>query len=244
MVRPSNEPGGHGHHVSEIEDGDWIAIDPVNLYQIDSVTYRVSALGLGGSIEVHVDAPDGPLISETDTFLPTLDDQVYQDVTAPITDPGGTHTLYFVFRGIPIVPRLFNVNWIDFNGAGVSAVDVDLDGVDNELDNCPLLANDQSRQRRYQQHHARRDRRRLPVRRRQRQRHRERPGRERDQAPRVAPAAQSDFRGAGQLRRHRQRQLQWPGCERREARGAGQTPNPKFGQDCHNATGTPVPPDL
>ena len=89
------------------------------------MTYRWSSLGLGGRIEVHVDAPDGPLISDTGMILPTGDDQVYQDVTAPISDPGGTHKLYFVFKNVPLVPRLFNINWIDFNGVGISAVDVD-----------------------------------------------------------------------------------------------------------------------
>ena len=215
----------------------------MNLHQIDSVTYRVSALGLGGRIEVHVDAPDGPLISETDTFLPTLDDQVYQDVTAPITDLGGTHKLYIVFRGLPIVPRLFNVNWIDFNGVGISAVDVDLDGVDNEQDNCAFVANDQI----------------------------DSGGINGATPDGIGDACQcGDVSGNGivngqdanAIKRHGlgvepNPVFEVPGncdvtgnglCNGQDAgalkRAVLGLPSPTFGQKCHNATGTPIPPGL
>ncbi len=243
VVRPSNEPGGHGAHVSEIEDGDWIAIEPADLRGIDSVTYRWSSLGLGGRIEVHVDAPDGPLISDTGMILPTGDDQVYQDVTAPISDPGGTHKLYFVFKNVPLVPRLFNINWIDFNGVGISAVDVDLDGVDNELDNCPLIANDQA----------------------------DRGGINTGAPDGIGDACQcGDVSGNGMvngqdanaIKRHGlgiepNPLFAMPGncdvtgggtCDGQDAnavkRAALGLESPNFGQNCHNATGTPVPPDL
>jgi hypothetical protein len=41
-------------------------------------------------------------------------------VSTPVTDPGGTHKLCFVFKRNPNDKVLFNLNWIDFNGAGVS----------------------------------------------------------------------------------------------------------------------------
>ena len=44
----------------------------------------------------------------------------YTDLAAPIADPGGTHELFFVFIRNPGDDGLFNINWIDFQGPGVS----------------------------------------------------------------------------------------------------------------------------
>src|SRR5207247_987287 len=41
-------------------------------------------------------------------------------MTAPVTDPGGTHKVCFVAKRNPNDKLLFNLNWIDFNGSGVS----------------------------------------------------------------------------------------------------------------------------
>ena len=40
--------------------------------------------------------------------------------TADLTDPGGTAKTCFVFRRNPGDRALFNVNYLDFNGSGVS----------------------------------------------------------------------------------------------------------------------------
>ena len=119
QVQPTGDTLGGGQNVGYINNGDWIAFYPMNLRSINSVTYRVASAGLGGTIEVRAGSPTGTLLS-TATIAVTGDWQNYTDVTAPITDPGGTHTLYFVFKGNAGQPGLFNLNWIEFNGPGVS----------------------------------------------------------------------------------------------------------------------------
>ena len=85
--------------VGHIDNGDWIMFDPVNLAGVGGIGYRVSSGGQGGLIEVHSGAPDGPLVQSM-PVVKTGSYETYADLPAtPITDPGGTHPLYFVFKG-------------------------------------------------------------------------------------------------------------------------------------------------
>ncbi len=108
-----------GENVGYIDDGDWLAFEPVDLHGIDFVTYRVASDGAGGRIEARIDAPDGPLVS-TATVTPTGAWQTYKDVTVPITDPGGRHTLYLVFRNERSSNGLLNLNWFRVHGSGAA----------------------------------------------------------------------------------------------------------------------------
>ncbi|MGH3005210.1 MAG: ThuA domain-containing protein [Gaiellaceae bacterium] len=120
VVETTGDVEGGGQNIGFIAHGDWVSFEPMNLLNIDSVTYRWASAGWGGRIEVHVDSPDGPMISDTGYVAPTGGWQTYKNVTAPISDPGGTHELFFVFYNNPGNDGLFNINWIDFNGKGVS----------------------------------------------------------------------------------------------------------------------------
>ncbi len=108
-----------GENVGYLDDGDWLAFEPIDLRGIDFVTYRVASAGAGGRIEARVDAPDGPLVA-TATVTPTGDWQTYKDVTVPVADPGGTHTLYLVFRNERSSSGLFNLNWFRVHGVGTA----------------------------------------------------------------------------------------------------------------------------
>ena len=73
--------------------------------------------------EVRLDAVDGPILA-TATITSTGNNTTWQSQTLPITDPGGPHRLYFVFRSIvggQTGNNLFNLNWVQFEGQGVSA---------------------------------------------------------------------------------------------------------------------------
>src|SRR5262249_54343305 len=73
--------------------------------------------GSGGRIEVHVDAPGGTLISTAN--IPGTSG-AYSNVTATISNPGGSHQLFFVFLRNPGDTGLFVLNWLEFQGNGVS----------------------------------------------------------------------------------------------------------------------------
>jgi cytochrome c len=123
----TTDPSGGVANLNGIDNGDWVAVNRVvNLLNMDSVTFRVS----GGSaatagtpratVELHLDSIDGPLLT-TATINATTGNNDYSSQTLPVTDPGGTHRLFLVFRSVAGGPttNLLNLNWIEFGGAGI-----------------------------------------------------------------------------------------------------------------------------
>ncbi|RUS45292.1 ThuA domain-containing protein [Cohnella sp. AR92] len=108
-----------GKNLGNIDDGDWIAFKPINLKNINSITFRVASGGLGGNISVRSDSLSNPELAKI-TVSKTESWQDYQEITVPIKDPGGTHELFFVFTLKNGAKGLFNLDWIQFNGPGIS----------------------------------------------------------------------------------------------------------------------------
>ncbi|MFC7617724.1 ThuA domain-containing protein [Actinokineospora soli] len=105
--------------VGYIDNGDWIMFNPVNLARVGGIGYRVSSGGAGGVMEVRSDAVDGPLVQSV-PIGNTGGWDTYVDIpVAPITDPGGTHPLYFVFKGSG-GGGLFDVDEIRFDTGAVA----------------------------------------------------------------------------------------------------------------------------
>jgi len=122
---PTVDAGG-GLQRGSLGNGDWIALNgTIDLTNIDSLTFRTSG-GSGaagtGSVEVRLDSVTGPLLS-TVTIAATADANTYASQTFPITDPGGDHRIFLVFRPVAGGPgnNFFNLNWVEFGGGGVSA---------------------------------------------------------------------------------------------------------------------------
>lgn len=108
-----------GRRVGYIEPADWISFDPTNLANVTGIGYRYSSGGAGGTVEVRSGAVDGPLV-QTVTLPPTGGFDTYAELPpAPITDPGGTSELFFVFSGTG-EGGLFDLDMIRFDGRGVS----------------------------------------------------------------------------------------------------------------------------
>ncbi|MCX4679961.1 ThuA domain-containing protein [Streptomyces sp. NBC_01433] len=110
-----------GKRLTEIEDGDWIAFDPVNLKGIGSVTVGAASGGIGGSVEFRAGSPTGPLLGTVN--VPNTGD--WGKVVSPTTalkNPGGSTKLYAVFSNPEWSGEkadLFAVDWLRFNGPGV-----------------------------------------------------------------------------------------------------------------------------
>ncbi|MDG4768077.1 ThuA domain-containing protein [Solwaraspora sp. WMMD406] len=120
QLETTSDPQGGNQNIGFIEDGDWWSVDPASLTNIDEIRFRVASAVEGGRIEVRSDAADGPLVASVD--VPgTGDWQAWTDVTAPVTGELDSGTLYFVARD-PAggTGSLFNVNWMDFLGRGVT----------------------------------------------------------------------------------------------------------------------------
>ncbi len=112
---------GGGKNIGFIEDGDYVSYKPFNLKNVSSMRFRVASDGDGGTIEVHVDAPDGPLVATTATIAPTGGWQTFTDVSLALANPpSGTHELFLVFRNPGSTNSLMNLNWIEFVGKGAA----------------------------------------------------------------------------------------------------------------------------
>ena len=59
----TSDPQGGGQNIGFIEDGDYVSFDPFNLEGIRAITFRVASGGAGGTIQLRLDAPDGPLVA-------------------------------------------------------------------------------------------------------------------------------------------------------------------------------------
>ncbi|MEV6815486.1 ThuA domain-containing protein [Micromonospora sp. NPDC051296] len=117
----TGDTAGGGQNIGWIEDGDWWSVDPASLTGIDAIRFRVASATSGGRLEVRAGAADGPLL--TSVNVPgTGAWQTYTDVTAQVpANVDARGTLYFVARD-PAggADSLFNVNWMDFLGKGVT----------------------------------------------------------------------------------------------------------------------------
>lgn len=118
-LEASEDPLGGEQQLAFIDHGDYAVYDPVNLTGITHVTFRVASAGRGGRIELRADAADGELLG-TAYVSPTGGWQVFESVTAAISDPGRTIALYLLFQDTPGAGGLFNVNKMRFHGHGVA----------------------------------------------------------------------------------------------------------------------------
>ncbi|MGC4767724.1 ThuA domain-containing protein [Micromonospora sp. DT44] len=115
----ATDTAGGGQSIAFIEDGDWWSVVPANLTNITEIRFRAASAAAGGRIEVHAGAVDGPVVA-TATVPATGGWQTYTDVSAPVTG-AASGGLYFVARDPSGgTGSLFNVNWMDFVGRGVT----------------------------------------------------------------------------------------------------------------------------
>ncbi|MEU8188645.1 ThuA domain-containing protein [Micromonospora carbonacea] len=115
----TTDTAGGNQNIGFIEDGDWWSLAPASLTGIDSIRFRVASEVQGGRIEVRSGTVDGPLVA-TANVPGTGGWQQFVDVTAPVTGTA-EGTLYFLAKD-PAggTGSLFNVNWMDFIGRGVT----------------------------------------------------------------------------------------------------------------------------
>jgi cytochrome c len=121
-IEDTTDEGG-GQNIGFITDGDYFGFEPMNLTGIDAIQFRVASNTIGGTIEVRVDDPEGPLVGAA-VVEPTGGWQTWETVTAELDEvPGDGSSLYFVVRrpsGSSSTSFLMNVNWMKFVGVGIT----------------------------------------------------------------------------------------------------------------------------
>jgi cytochrome c len=127
---PTSDAGG-GLHRGSLAAGDWIELNgPINLLNINSVTFRVADNANGrtagsplGAVQIRTGAPDGPIVA-TANLVSTGGNTVWTSQTIGLPDPGGANRLFLVFQNVPggATGSMFLLNWLQFNGAGATVV--------------------------------------------------------------------------------------------------------------------------
>ncbi|MFK7970878.1 MAG: ThuA domain-containing protein [Bacteroidia bacterium] len=118
----SRVPTLDDHSVEDIAieaDSAWFAIDPLNLYKINSFHFRLS--GSGGKVELWKGAlgQNGQLVASTNLPATGSDSDFVTTTPVSFVDPTGTDIYYFLF--LPTNnQKVARVNWVEFSGAGVS----------------------------------------------------------------------------------------------------------------------------
>jgi PKD repeat protein len=137
----TTDPAGGGAQRGSLGNGDWLQLNgPFNLHQIDTITFRVADAANGrtagsplAAVEVRQDSITGPIVT-TANLLSTGGTTAWTSQTFPIVLPeggAGKHELFFVFRSVTggaTGGNLFNLNWAEFGGNGVTVQEVSTPG--------------------------------------------------------------------------------------------------------------------
>ena len=121
MRETTGDTQGGFQNIGFIEDGDWFSFAPANLTGITSARFRVASASDGGRIEVRTGAVDGPLLgSATVHGHRRLADLRRRHHAGRRQHRHGPALLRRPRPRLGNTGGLFNVNWVDFIGRGVT----------------------------------------------------------------------------------------------------------------------------
>ncbi|MEN7547768.1 malectin domain-containing carbohydrate-binding protein [Rapidithrix thailandica] len=106
-----------------VSNGAYVKFEGRNLHNISSVKYRVASVYNGGIVELRADSPTGTLLGSANVPN-TGSTDAWQYITTSVTDPGGKHDLYFVFKNASVSANIFDINFAEFQGVGESVDDI------------------------------------------------------------------------------------------------------------------------
>ena len=117
-IRIVSQAGAEGGaRIGDISNNDWISFTPMNLTNINQVSFRVSSPGPGGTIELHAGSPTGPLVATASVGSTGGFDNYVSLPPVNIANPGGTTELFAVFKSTVASP--YDLDSMTFIGAGV-----------------------------------------------------------------------------------------------------------------------------
>ena len=94
----------------------WVELPAADFSGVTSIKARVAALHSGGTLEVHLDQPGGPIAASLPVPA-TGSWHTWREVSVPIAHANartnGHHSIYLVFRGPANSPDLFHLDWIE-----------------------------------------------------------------------------------------------------------------------------------
>lgn len=99
--------------VSSINNGDYLKVQGVDFSKgTKSLEVSVASMN-GGSIEIHTDAVDGPILG-TVQVIGKAEGDLFKTIKSPVKNMKGVHDVYFVFKGSK---DLFYFDWWKFSAS-------------------------------------------------------------------------------------------------------------------------------
>lgn len=100
--------------VTDIHNGDWIAISNADFgeYGSDSFEAHIASIA-GGKIEIYIDSPIGERIGTLEV-KPTGGEQAWELMKTKVAQVQGVHSIFFLFTGADQV-NLFNIDYWKFH---------------------------------------------------------------------------------------------------------------------------------
>ncbi|MEN7547767.1 malectin domain-containing carbohydrate-binding protein [Rapidithrix thailandica] len=115
----NTDPWVGGLKVVRASHNSYVMLEERNLFNMNSATFRVASVYDGGTVELRADSEHGTLLASANVPN-TGSTDVWENITVPVTDPGGKHNLYFVFKNNSVADNIFDINYVEFSGSGVS----------------------------------------------------------------------------------------------------------------------------
>jgi hypothetical protein len=115
-IKP-NDTFTSGGYIAAISTGDWVAFDGVSTPSGSDANFAVrvaSGASTTGTIQLHADAPDGPLLASVPVSQ-TGGWHTWTTLTAPKQSTLGTRNIYLVFSSGQS-GDFVNVDWFKFTG--------------------------------------------------------------------------------------------------------------------------------
>ena len=105
----------YNNNLAAMKSGAYFVFKGIDLRSIKQVMYNYAAKDNAATIEIHADSLKGAVIS-TLSYQPTGDWNKFKQATATVTDTGGKHDLYFVFKkeGTVVGQGLCLLDWVRF----------------------------------------------------------------------------------------------------------------------------------
>ncbi|KQO17598.1 glycoside hydrolase family 43 protein [Paenibacillus sp. Leaf72] len=110
-IASENDPQSPLMAVTDINNGDWLALSKVEFGGKGAAAFKASVLNVGAAskMELRLNAPDGKLVGTL--AIPNMTGQGWMEWQTEVSGADGVHDLYFVFCGEPGNPLFKFYDW-------------------------------------------------------------------------------------------------------------------------------------
>jgi PKD repeat protein len=121
----NTDPLEGGIQALQVDNNSFISYSGRNLANITGVEYKIATPTAGGAIELRVGSPTGTLLTTTSVPATGAFD-TWEAVSSNFVPPAGKNDIFVVFTGTAGSEDIFNINYVEFLGAGVGEAGADI----------------------------------------------------------------------------------------------------------------------